>query len=275
MLVAGRYRLGELLGRGPLGEVFEAVDQQTGGAVAVKLLAPGHGARQVSRFVLEASTLQALHSPLIVEVLDVGEEQGRPFVVMERLRGEDLRSRSARGPLPLQQIVEIGRWVAEGLEVAHAAGVVHRDIKPANIFLLEPGLSPAVKLLDFGSAKVIAGSLGARPGEPTKPGDLVGSPRYMSPEQARGKPTIDGRSDIFSLGMVLYELLAGRHPYADATGLADLIMAICTEPPLPLTLAAPNVPASLAKAIDRAVAHDPRARFASVAELRAALLVGP
>jgi serine/threonine-protein kinase len=203
-----------------------------------------------------------------VEVLEVGLDDGAPFVVMERLVGEDLRARLRRGRLPWTEALELARGAARGLDVAHRAGILHRDLKPSNVFLTATG----VKLLDFGSAKVLGGAVAGRPDElQTQPGDLVGSPRYMSPEQARGRTTLEPSSDVFSLGLVLYEALVGDHPYDEVVGLSNLILALCTEPPLPLSVAAPHVPSSFARVVEGALALDPRGRSRDGGALLAAL----
>jgi serine/threonine-protein kinase len=203
-----------------------------------------------------------------VEVSEVGVDDGRPFVVMERLVGEDLRARLARGPMPWPEALAVALGAARGLAVAHEHGIVHRDLKPANLFLTRDG----VKLLDFGSAKVLGGALEGRPDDVrTAPRDLVGSPRYMSPEQARGRTTLDPRTDVFSLGLVLYEALVGVHPYDEVVGLSNLILALCTEPPLPLAMAASHVPPSFAHVVERALAIDPGTRPADGGALLAEL----
>ncbi|HTN88848.1 MAG TPA: serine/threonine-protein kinase, partial [Sorangium sp.] len=213
----GRYTLGRLLGKGGMGAVYEAVDVALQRRVAVKDIAPelAHGRSALGRFEREAKAASAVQTEHIVRVLDAGvdRETGSPFLVMELLRGEDLAELLDRlGPLPPGLALRIVAQACVGLQKAHAAGVLHRDIKPANLFLArrEEGGGIVVKLLDFGVAKI-------RPvHDPrrdttglTRSGHVLGTPRYMSPEQARGIKDVDHRTDLWSLGVVLYRALAG------------------------------------------------------------------
>ncbi|MBI4705281.1 MAG: serine/threonine protein kinase [Deltaproteobacteria bacterium] len=220
-VVGGRYELVELLGEGGMGVVYETADAETGRRVAVKLLSarPIAGDEALGeRFRSEAKATAAVVSEHVVQVLDAGRDQrtGLTYIVMELLRGESVRTLLRRlGPLPPQLVVRIGVQIGAGLQKAHETGVVHRDIKPANVFLArtEDG-RVVVKLLDFGLAKVkMEHVAGVRGGVPRPGAAMLGSPLYLSPEQAGGRATVDHRTDIWSVGVVLYELLSRRTPH--------------------------------------------------------------
>src|SRR5262245_50414533 len=204
-----------------MGAVVEGEHTGTGRRVAIKLVTREilHDQKQLVRFQLEARSASSIDSEHIVQVLDWGidEATGLPFMVMELLVGEDLQQLLQRlGPLPAELALRITAQACRGLAKAHAAGVVHRDIKPGNIFLAQRDDSITVKLLDFGIAKITSEAFHrAEEGGLTRTGSMIGSPHYMSPEQAQGLKTIDGRSDIWSLGVVLYKALAGRTPKQD------------------------------------------------------------
>ena len=208
----GPYEILAPLGAGGMGEVYRARDSRLGREVAVKILPPHLSAdpQALARFEREACIVAALSHPNIVVLYDIGSDHGVSYAVSELLEGETLRSRLRRGALPPQEAAEIGAAIAEGLAAVHSRGVVHRDLKPENIFLTSAG---RIKILDFGLAQ-------ARPIDPagapdvtrTEPGVLMGTIGYMSPEQVQGQET-DHRTDIFSLGVVLYELFAGESPF--------------------------------------------------------------
>jgi serine/threonine protein kinase len=213
------YRITGRLGEGGMGVVYEAEDLRLPRRVALKFLPPGQIEDQTARerFEREARAASVLNHPHICVLHDVAEHEGQPFLVMERLQGAPLRERLQAGPLPVAQILRIGIQVADALDAAHAAGIVHRDIKPANIFLTERG---DTKVLDFGVAQLRPAEGGvAAPSEVltierlTMPGAAVGTIEYMSPEQVLGHPA-DPRSDLFSLGVVLYEMATGAMPFA-------------------------------------------------------------
>ena len=209
----GSYRIVSLLGAGAMGEVYRARDDRLGRDVAIKILpaAFSHDADRLRRFQQEARAAGQLNHPNIMAVYDVGEHEGAPYLVCELLDGDPLRRRVDGRPLPARRALEYGRQIAEGLAAAHDQGIVHRDLKPENVFVTKTG---HVKILDFGLAKLTGGG---PPGgdalvteEGTQAGVVLGTPSYMSPEQARGAPA-DHRSDIFSLGTMLHEMVSGEH----------------------------------------------------------------
>jgi predicted ATPase/predicted Ser/Thr protein kinase len=236
----GRYRVLSLLGAGGMGEVYSAEDTRLNRPVALKLLPARFltDADRVRRFEQEALSASALNHPNIVTVYDVGETQEGRFIAMEMIRGRTLR-KLAENPLSLPQLTSIGKQAAEALAVAHAAGITHRDIKPENIMVRDDGY---VKVLDFGLAR-LSNQIGLNPGVNTDPNVLVGTVRYMSPEQAQGK-RVTQTTDLFSLGIVLYELATGRLPFTADTQLGFL-HAIVVQPALPLTQFNPDIPARL------------------------------
>ncbi|WP_437995479.1 serine/threonine-protein kinase [Sorangium sp. So ce185] len=276
----GRYTLGRLIGKGGMGAVYEADDVALQRRVAVKVLSPelARGRSALGRFEREARAASAIRTEHIVRVLDAGVDRatGSPFLVMELLRGEDLAHLLDRlGPLPPRLALRIVAQACVGLQRAHEAGVVHRDIKPANLFLArrEGGGGLVVKLLDFGVAKI-------RPAHDprrdttglTWSGHVLGTPRYMSPEQARGIKDIDHRTDLWSLGVVLYRALAGRTPTEDVKSVGELITALVADLPAPVQDFAPWVPPEVAAVIDGALQYQPADRYPSASAMRDALL---
>jgi serine/threonine-protein kinase len=276
--IGGRYQVLRLLGEGGMGSVYEARHTGTGRRVAVKVVS-AELVRQpdaLARFEIEARAAGAIESLHIAQVLDVGVDpaRGAPFLVMEYLTGEDLERIEGRlQALPSELVIRIGAQACMGLSRAHAAGIVHRDIKPANLFITErDGGELIVKLLDFGIAKLRPAEAPGNEGHKlTRTGALVGSPLYMSPEQAQGEATIDARSDLWSLGVTLYQALAGRAPHQDAETVGKLIVRICTTPAPPLHSVAPWVSPELAAIIDRALRVAPGRRFQSADEMLEAL----
>jgi eukaryotic-like serine/threonine-protein kinase len=244
-VLGGRYRLSEPIGRGGMGTVWRALDMVLGREVAVKVLVfqLGDGPDTSTRFRREARLLARLSHPRLGGVHDYGEEYGRAYTVMEYITGETLQSRLARaGPLPPAEAAEIAAQVAEGLHAAHKAGVLHRDVKPANIILGEQG----VKVVDFGIA------LTAEDDRLTATGTLIGSATYVAPERGTGGPATPA-SDIYSLGVVLYQMLAGTPPFTGADPV-KLVSAHSNDPVPPLP---PDVPGRLAHCCVRALAKDP------------------
>jgi serine/threonine protein kinase len=270
MDIAPHYRLGEEIGRGGMGVVYRATDTRLGRAVAIKTLAADTGVDpgRLRRFLHEARAASALNHPNIVTIHDIEQQDDDTFIVMELVEGEPLDRMIARGPLPVSSVLEYGLQIASALEAAHASGIVHRDIKPANVIVTRGGL---VKLLDFGVAKLFepAPSSETMTALATGPATAIGTPAYMSPEQAEGH-VVDGRSDIFALGCVIYEMLTGRRPFAGESSLA-LISAILRDNPAPVRAARPEAPRALQRIVDRALAKDPADRYATAGELRAEL----
>jgi TolB-like protein/predicted Ser/Thr protein kinase len=266
----GRYRVLEKIGRGGMGEVFLAEDTSLRRRVALKFL-PSElqkDAEALKRFVREARSAAALDHPYICHINEVGESDGREFIVMEYVDGEALRGKIGQGPLPLGETLRIGIEVAEALEAAHGKGIVHRDIKPENIMLTKTGHA---KVMDFGLAKQVGAPAEAEIGGPTltlltSEGTAVGTLAYMSPEQLRLQGA-DARSDIWALGVVLHEMASGQRPFQGQSGF-EVSSAILNKPPLPLP---PAVPAELGVVISRCLEKDPAKRYQKVQELRAAL----
>ena len=270
-IIDGKYALLRQLGEGGMGAVFEAQSRTTGRRVAVKVIAGERvPAEMLSRFLRETRVTGMIESQYVAHVLDAGVDQasGRPYLVMDLLRGEDLAGTLERlGRLPEELVLRMAAQACLGLAKAHEAGVVHRDIKPANMFLAERDQSEILlKLLDFGIAK-ITDEASPHAIVTTKTGALLGSPAYMSPEQARGNRSVGPATDIWSLGIVIYEALAGKSPYADVRGFGELIIQICAAPPPPLRQVAPYVSAATAAIVDRALALEPQDRFTSAMEM--------
>lgn len=261
------YHVEERLGAGGMGEVYRARDLRLHRDVALKFLPASREADPESRarLLAEARAAAALRSPHVAAIYDIEEHEGVPFIVMEYVRGEPLSRWTARGRLSINEAVRIASQVATALDEAHASGLVHRDIKSANIMLDDRGVA---KVLDFGLAKHVPEVLlaASQPtGLATAAGLVVGTLAYMSPEQARGRP-LDQRSDLFSLGVVLYEMLAGALPFP-ASSPAEALDAIVHGSPPPL----PAVPADLERIVRRALAKDLHARYQTAADLRADL----
>jgi tetratricopeptide (TPR) repeat protein len=258
--VGDRFQLQAEIGAGGMGTVYRALDTTTGQEVALKVLNENGGAA-AERFTQEAVLLAELAHPAIVRYVDHGTMPGgEPYLAMEWLDGETLEERLARGPLGILDSVRLGRRVLEALAVAHRKGIVHRDIKPANIYLPARQLSQA-KLLDFGVARRAFGSRRI-----TMTTSSVGTPAYMSPEQVRGGREVDARSDLFSLGCVLYEALLGEPPFTGETDMA-IAAKICLEDPVVVEVRRPDLPAPLTALLTRMLAKDPAQRPASAQEL--------
>lgn len=279
LTLAGKYKLERLLGRGGMGAVYEGKNVEFGRRVAVKVLASDvrEHPEVHARFRREARAASAIDSEHIVQVIDVGSEPDVGlFMVMELLTGEDLETRLRReGRLDPEQVKAIAKQILRGLARAHAANVVHRDLKPANIFLVakeDGGIH--VKIVDFGisrfnDAAVLPGQ--AKGTAITRLGNAIGTPQYMSPEQAQGLNSLDHRTDIWSLGSLLYECLAGEPPFPEADTYEQTIVRIVTMPARPLLAVAPWVPLALAAAVDMALRHRPDERHADCAAFMRAI----
>ncbi len=261
-MLVGRYELRGVLGCGGMAEVRDGWDTRLDRAVAVKLLHPALTTQPDirRRFEDEARSAAALSHPNIVSVHDCGDDDGRPFIVMERLPGDTLHDHIAQGPLPSHRVRAILEGVLGALVVAHAAGVLHRDIKPGNILVASDGTS--MKVADFGIAKT-AGSAH------TMTGQIIGTMAYMSPERIAGAPA-SVADDLYAVGVIGYEALTGRRAFPQDNP-AVLARAIMEAPPLAIAVARPDVDPVLAGVIDRAMTRDPRQRFASAEQMLAAL----
>jgi serine/threonine-protein kinase len=261
-VIDGRYRLGPVIGRGAMAEVRSGDDLRLGRAVAVKLLhsslAIDPAARR--RFEEEARAAARLTDPNVVAIYDTGEHDGRPYIVMELLPGRTLHDELLDGPLSEPRAREVVGHVLRALGAAHAAGVIHRDIKPANILLTPSG---EAKVADFGIAKVVESS------DLTATGLVLGTPSYLAPECVAGHGATTA-SDLYAVGVVLYEALSGRRPFTGDTPLA-VCHAIGTETPPPLEVLRPELSAPLTAVVARAMARDPQDRYASADEMLAAL----
>src|SRR5689334_21588560 len=268
----GHYRILEKLGAGGMGEVYLAEDMKLGRKVAIKILSEEYTTNKdrLHRFELEASAASNLNHPNILTIHEVGTDDGRHYIATEYIDGVTLRHKATGSPLEIPEILDIAMQVASALEEAHAAGIVHRDIKPDNIMVRRNGY---VKVLDFGLAKLTEtvdrtpsdAEASTRVMVQTDAGVVMGTSHYMSPEQARGRP-VDARSDIWSLGVVIYELVAGRTPFEGETS-TDVIVAITQKEPPPLARFAPNVPAELEWIVMKALRKDRDERYQTIKEL--------
>lgn len=268
-VIAEKYRLERRLSHGGMGSVWLGHHLHLDAPVAIKFMRPSlvedAGAR--ARFEREAKAAAQIRSPHVVHVYDHGIDDDVPFIVMEYLEGQDLRDRlRGKRRLPPAEAVRICSEVCKGLHRAHGLGIVHRDLKPGNIWLSEPD-DDLVKLVDFGIAKETGKTRVVR-GETTTTGQLLGSPHYMSPEQARGQP-LDGRSDLWSLAVILFRALTGRRPF-DGDDIGDLIVRICMDPIPPVTQLVPSLGQSADRFFEIAFDRDPGARFQSAREFAGA-----
>jgi serine/threonine protein kinase len=270
----GAYEILSVLGTGGMGEVYRARDSALGREVAVKILRldVSSDADRLRRFRQEAQAAAALNHPNILAIHFVGEQDDSPYIVSELLEGESLRERLRSGALPVRKCMDYAAQIAEGLAAAHEKGIVHRDLKPENIFITKDGHA---KILDFGLAKLTrpeemaadGGSLTLTQG--SAPGVVLGTVGYMSPEQVRGK-TLDPRSDIFSFGVILYEMLSGKNVFLRGTT-ADTMSAILKEDPPELPQSASGVSPALDRVVRRCLEKEPADRFQSVRDLGFAL----
>jgi eukaryotic-like serine/threonine-protein kinase len=267
----GPYQIGTTLGAGGMGEVYRARDTRLGRDVAIKILPKEMSADPIrkQRFDLEAKTISSLNHPHICTLHDIGSQDGVDYLVMECVEGETLAKRLEKGPPPLEQVLKYGAQIADALDKAHRAGIVHRDLKPGNIMLTAAG----AKLLDFGLAKAAAPLVSgatltaAVPTTPvTQEGTIVGTFQYMSPEQVEGKE-LDGRSDIFSLGAVLYEMLTGQKAFQGKSQLS-VASAILEKEPAPISTIKPMTPPALDHVIRKCLAKTPDDRWQSAADIK-------
>ena len=251
----GGYAILDLIGSGAMGRVYLARDPQLNRRVAVKVMNPAKARDPAARrrFIRESQAAAAVEHPHIMTIHQVGEDRGLPYIVMQHLKGRTLAEVQRTGErLPLREVLRIGREIAEGLAAAHQRGLVHRDIKPDNVFL--EGAPRSVRIIDFGLARDVGGDAA----RVTVDGAVVGTPAYMPPERI-GTQDLDAKSDLFGLGVILYELLADRLPFEGRTMVA-VLAAISRGQPAPLAEAAPDVPAPVADLVMRLIAHDKAAR---------------
>lgn len=263
----GRYEIVRQIGQGGMGSVYLARQTAMDRQVALKLITAAQSAEAVARFQREMKLTAKIEHPNTIRVYDFGEIDGQLYLTMELLRGRSLREElDAAGRLPLDRIARIATQITRALQAAHGEGVVHRDLKPDNVMLIEQyGERDIVKVLDFGVAKSIQDGQTSM----TATGAVIGTPIYLSPEQAMGKP-IDPRSDLYSLGIMLYEMACGRVPFT-APSVTGLLLAHVTEPPAPLLQVAPDVHPALAMLVDELLRKDPADRPASAHHVEARL----
>jgi eukaryotic-like serine/threonine-protein kinase len=266
MVAGDKYRLERALARGGMGSVFVARHLRLDTLVAVKFIDPTltTEADARTRFEREARAAAQIRNANVVQVFDHGVDNGLPYIVMELLEGEDLGTRLKRlKRLPLDEAASIMLQIANGLRRVHDLGIVHRDLKPGNIFMARVEDEEVVKILDFGLAKAIAGD---RTEDVTMTGMVIGSPQYMSPEHARGKRQLDHRSDLWSIGVILYRCVTGALPFRGEQ-IVDIVVRVYTESfPLPSSLI-PDLPKELDRFFERALAREPEQRFQSVREM--------
>jgi TolA-binding protein len=257
------YRVGEKLGEGASAVVYRAVDLALGREVVIKIFSSA-GAAGIARFQLEARTISSLNHPNICTIYEIGDHEGRPFLAMEMLDGQVLSQAIGGRPLTTDRLIELGTQMADALDAAHAERIVHRDVKPANIFVTRSG---RIKLLDFGVAVMLPRRVD--PGTARFRSATGGTIPYMSPEQARGED-LDHRTDLFSLGTVLYEMATGRRPFAGSSA-ADVLSAIVKQPPIAPCAVNPAVPVELDRIITKALEKNPALRYQTASDLRADL----
>ncbi|MDO9019414.1 MAG: serine/threonine-protein kinase [Deltaproteobacteria bacterium] len=262
------YEIIRKIGEGGMGAVYEARRQGLDKRVALKILTAVENAAMTARFVQEARIAAALEHPHVVDCFDVGEFEGKPFLTMELLEGESLKDRLARGPLTIVETCDLFLPLCSAVAAAHDHGIVHRDLKPDNIFLAKKLRQVVPKVLDFGIAK--ARPVGGRPGV-TQTASILGTPHYMSPEQATDSKGVEPASDQFSLGSILWECLTGRLLF-DGDNLVEVLMRVVSAPVDPPSTVNPEVPRALDQVVLRLLSRTPSERFGSMRALGTALL---
>jgi eukaryotic-like serine/threonine-protein kinase len=269
--VLSHYRIVSRIGAGGMGVIYKASDVRLDRDVAIKVLPAGfaNDPQRLQRFEQEARSTSALNHPNILTVYDIGNHEGAPYIVAELLEGQELRAQLGEGALPPRKAVEYARQIIAGLAASHEKGIVHRDLKPENLFVMKDG---RVKILDFGLAKLKtpfgspAGSEGATQPQVTNPGTVMGTVAYMSPEQVRGE-AVDHRSDIFSFGVILYEMLTGKRPFRRET-MAETMTAILKEEPDEIPNAESRFPLQLLRVVQTCLAKNPADRFQTAHDLK-------
>jgi serine/threonine-protein kinase len=264
------FRIEERIGRGGMGIVFRAEDEKLRRTVALKVLPQDFGTdeKRRRRFMREARVAASISHPNVATVHEIGEADGRIYIAMELVSGTTLRHRMDKGPLPIAEVLRIGKEIASATAKAHERGIAHRDLKPDNVMVSDNG---TIKVLDFGLAKPTedAPKAAAESATLTQEGGIVGTPGYMSPEQATGR-ALDVRTDIFSLGVMMYEMVAGERPFRGETSM-DTLIATSRDPHPKLSDLDVAIPSSFERTIDRCLEKDPSARYATASELREAL----
>src|SRR5216683_7048885 len=266
----GPYEVAGQIGAGGMGEVYKARDPRLGRDVAIKVLPAifSSDPDRLQRFAQEARAAAALNHPNILAIFDIGEDKGAPYVVSELLEGETLRERLRSGALSTRKAIDFALQIAHGLAAAHEKGIVHRDLKPENLFITHDN---RVKILDFGLAKLTRPEEHSSAGDAptmqvaTDPGVVMGTVGYMSPEQVRGKPA-DHRSDIFSFGSILYEMLSGKRAFHGDSP-ADTMSAVLNEDPPGISQLAPTTPPALQRVVHRCLEKNPKQRFQSAGDV--------
>lgn len=264
-LIMGRYRLVSLLGQGGMGSVWRAEHTELKNQVAIKLLDPAISQNQemIGRFLREARAAASLQNRHVIQIFDHGVENGEAFMVMELLEGESLGERLQRGPLSVEETIKFMIQVMRAMAKAHEAGIIHRDLKPDNIFITRDDDGEYAKVLDFGVAKV-SGDLGATNGVKTQTGMMLGTPFYMSPEQAKAKK-VDARTDVWALAVITYECLVGKRPFT-GDSFADLVLTLCNAP-IPIPSQSASVPAGFDEWFVHATQRDVDRRFRTARDM--------